>query len=256
MERQVKRLTERLDKFLSAQTGVSRKEARIKIWTGQVTVNDVPVVKPDVKINSEKDQVKVDNRLIFYQKHLYIMLNKPPGVVCSTKDGQSPTVLSLLPPELCRKGLFPAGRLDKDTEGFVLITDDGALSHRMLSPRKHVSKKYLAVLKQPWLPEYAQAFASGMSLLTGERCLPAGCEPASQKDIQDWKLPLDARATHTVWVTLQEGMYHQIKRMFETLDNQVIYLKRVTLGGLYLDGNLPVGQHRILNSIEIAQIFE
>ena len=157
------------------------------------------------------------------------MMNKPKGVVCSTRDGLSPTVISLVPPQWQRKGLFPAGRLDKDTEGFVLLTDDGELSHRILSPKSHVPKKYYAELEKPVSESYIEAFSSGMEIDGGDVCLPAQLELIPDKP-------------SACYVTLHEGMFHQIKRMFSALGNKVVYLKRISMGGLSLDENLALGE--------------
>ena len=158
-----------------------------------------------------------------------IMLNKPQGVVCSTRDGLSPTVLSLVPAELMRKGLFPAGRLDKDTEGFVLITDDGELAHKMLSPKNHVPKLYYVELEKPVENFYDEKFENGITLSTGEECLPA-------------KLFKNPNDIYSCQVVLHEGMFHQVKKMFEAIGNKVVFLKRLQIGGLPLDGNLQTGK--------------
>ena len=163
----------RLDKFVSSQRNdISRSMVRELCRKGQVTVNGKVAKAADAKV-SENDIVAVKGVEICYKKFVYIMMNKPQGVVCSARDGESKTVLELVPPEMFREGLFPAGRLDKDTEGFVLLTDDGALAHRMLSPKTHVPKTYFVRLRDPWQENYAQAFAEGMTIDGGEKCLPA-----------------------------------------------------------------------------------
>jgi len=182
-----------------------------------------------MRIDAENDCVTLDGEEICYKKHIYIMLNKPQGVVCSTKDGLSPTVLSLVPENLMRNGLFPAGRLDKDTEGFVLLTDDGELSHKMLSPKSHVPKLYYVELLNEVENDYGEKFKKGIKFQTGEKCLPAEIYFIEEND-------------HACYVVLHEGMYHQIKRMFETLGNKVQFLKRLQIGGLHLDDNLALGQ--------------
>ena len=168
------------------------------------------------------------------------MLNKPAGVVCATRDGLSPTVLALLPDELRRDGLFPAGRLDKDTEGFVLITDDGDLAHKMLSPKSHVPKLYYVKLESPLVENAKERFASGIVLEDGTSCMPAELERISGSEC---------------YVTLHEGMFHQVKRMFESLDNKVIYLKRVRIGGVDLDKSLELGSVRELSDEEIKALL-
>ncbi|MBQ8378314.1 MAG: rRNA pseudouridine synthase [Oscillospiraceae bacterium] len=220
----------RLDKFIASQrTDLSRKDVKELCKKVKITVNDALVKQSDVKIDAEKDKITVDGVEISYNKYIYIMLNKPQGVVCSTRDGASPTVLSLLPPELNRKGLFPAGRLDKDTEGFVLITDDGDLAHRILSPKNHVDKKYYVELLNPVGENYTEAFSSGMEIDGGDICKPAQLIPCEENK-------------NACYVILHEGMFHQIKRMFEKLGNKVTYLKRISIGGLTLDENLALGE--------------
>ncbi len=225
--------SERIDKFISNQiTDVTRTIVKQYLKKGLVKVNGVVVKKAEYKINPETDIVMFNGRTIEYKKNIYIMLNKPKGVVCSTKDGLSPTVLSLVPKSMQRKGLFPAGRLDKDTEGFVLITDDGDLAHRMLSPKHHVSKVYYVELEKEYDDSYDQKFKDGIQLKTGEKCLPAEFHKGKN--------------SKSCYVVLHEGMYHQVKKMFEKLENKVTYLKRVQIGSIKLDSKLALGE-----SIEI-----
>lgn len=230
---------QRLDKFISSQlVSVSRKDARELIKRGAVTVNGTSERSADRKIDAEKDVVAVSGEVIGYKRFLYIMLNKPAGVVCATRDGLSETVLELLPPDLRRDGLFPAGRLDKDTVGFVLITDDGALAHRILSPKSHVDKEYFVRLRDG-IPENAEdMFAEGM-VLDGEKCLPAKLNRINERECE---------------LTLHEGKYHQIKRMFEALGNEVVYLKRISIAGIKLDENLSEGQARELTDDELSKL--
>lgn len=230
---------QRLDKFISSQlVSVSRKDARELIKRGAVTVNGTSERSADRKIDAEKDVVAVSGEVIGYKRFLYIMLNKPAGVVCATRDGLSETVLELLPPDLRRDGLFPAGRLDKDTVGFVLITDDGALAHRILSPKSHVDKEYFVRLRDD-IPENAEdMFAEGV-VLDGEKCLPAKLNRISARECE---------------LTLHEGKYHQIKRMFEALGNEVVYLKRISIAGIKLDENLSEGQARELTDDELSKL--
>ena len=220
----------RLDKFISSQKpDISRSMVKELCKKGRITVNGAACRKSDFKIDPETADVEIDGASVKYRKHIYIMLNKPQGVVCSTRDGESPTVLSLVPPELFREGLFPAGRLDKDTEGFVLITDDGELAHKMLAPKSHVPKEYFVKLQKPWEQSYADKFARGMTIDGGEECLPAEFIP-------------DPENPHQCRLILHEGKFHQVKRMFQSLDNKVVYLKRISIGNLVLDENLPLGQ--------------
>lgn len=232
---------ERLDKVISNQMQISRTEAKEFIRKGTVTVNDRVVRSSDEKINPDTDIVKVNGEAVEYRKFIYLMMNKPQGVVCSTKDGLSPTVLSLVPEKFMRKGLFPAGRLDKDTEGFVLITDDGELAHKMLSPKSHVPKVYYCELEHDGDLSYADKFKNGITLKTGEKCLPA--ELVFEKDMK------------TALVTLNEGMFHQIKKMFEALDNKVTFLKRIKIGGVELDVNLEKSECREMLHKEVDNLL-
>ena len=224
----------RLDKFVSSQRNdISRSMVRELCRKGQVTVNGKVAKAADAKV-SENDIVAVKGVEICYKKFVYIMMNKPQGVVCSkgvvsaSEDKNQPTVVDLVPQNLWRKGLFPAGRLDKDTEGFVLLTDDGALAHRMLSPKTHVPKTYFVRLRDPWQENYAQAFAEGMTIDGGEKCLPA-------------EFSASVNCPDECTVVLHEGKYHQVKRMFEKLGNKVVFLKRIKIGELPLDPDLPLG---------------
>ena len=226
---------ERLDKFIASQRAeLSRKDVKELVKRGLVSVNGRAAGSSDEKIDPEKDEVSVSGETIGYKKHLYIMLNKPAGVVCATRDGLSETVLELLPPRLRRQGLFPAGRLDKDTVGFVLLTDDGELAHKILSPKNHVEKRYFVRLRDIISPETAGIFLSGMEL-SGEKLLPAALEKISDKECM---------------LRIKEGKFHQIKRMFQAVGNEVVYLKRLGIAGVELDKSLPEGAARELSRDE------
>ncbi len=231
----------RLDRLLSNQLNISRADAKELIKKRLVTVNGQTAKLFDMKIDPERDVVASEGREVVYRKHIYIMLNKPAGVICATKDRLTETVLELIPPELRRTGLFPAGRLDKDTEGFALITDDGVFAHEILSPRKHVDKKYFAVLEKPAKESDIDAFAGGMEIDGGDVCMPALLEITDKPN--------------EVYITLREGMYHQVKRMAEAVGNKVVYLKRVQIGELALDENLAVGECREILHNEIEKIY-
>ena len=219
----------RLDKFISSQrSDLSRSAVKELCRKGLVSVDGQTVKKSDVQVDENSAQIYVNGEKISYQRHLYIMLNKPQGVVCSTKDGESKTVLEIIPPKYRRKGMFPAGRLDKDTEGFVLITDDGELAHKMLSPKSHVPKTYFVKLEKPWEESYIEAFANGMTIDGDEKCLPAGFKGGSDK--------------YECTLVLHEGKFHQVKRMFCSLGNNVVYLRSISIGSLELDPNLPLGE--------------
>ena len=232
----------RIDKFVSEQGGVSRSDAKAMIKRSQITVNGAPVRSADMKINPAKDRVAICGKDIFYRQFMYIMLNKPDSVICATKDELSETVLELLPEEFRRKGLFPAGRLDKDTEGFVFITDDGALSHKMLSPKSHVEKEYIVTLEMPAEERYAELFASGITIDGGEECLPARITMTDDP--------------YVVRLVLHEGKFHQVKRMMQAVGNRVAHLKRVRMGGILLDPVLKSGECREITPEELETLFK
>jgi 16S rRNA pseudouridine516 synthase len=219
----------RLDRFFSSQNLASRKEVRTLLKEGRITVNGQPVRQSDHKVDLKKDTVCLDGTAVGYKEYLYLMLNKPQGVVSATNDRTQKTVLDLVPKEFYRPGLFPAGRLDKDTTGFVLITDDGDLAHRILSPKSHVPKTYHAVLDRPFQPEMIEKFKEGVTLADGFTCLPAEI-----RTLQEGENPL-------VEIIIREGKYHQIKRMAAACGCHVIKLKRVKIGNLELDATLPEG---------------
>lgn len=231
---------QRLDKFLSNQLNISRADAKELIKKRLVTVNGGTAKLFDMKIDPEGDSVAAEGKAVTYREHVYIMLNKPAGVVCATRDNLSETVLELIPDELRREGLFPAGRLDKDTVGFVLITDDGGFAHDILSPKKHVDKKYFAVLEKNITEHDIDLLKSGITIEAGEKCLPAKTEVTEKPN--------------EIFLTLREGKYHQVKRMAEALGNKVLYLKRVSIGGLALDENLKEGECREITAAELKML--
>lgn len=231
----------RIDKFVSEQAGITRSEAKTAIKKKQVTINGNIVKSADVKLDTEKDIVAYNGKELIYREFMYIMLNKPDGVVCATRDELSETVLQLLPPELIRKGLFPAGRLDKDTEGFVFITDDGALAHKMLSPKSHVEKEYIVTLEKPYEEKYKDIFANGVTIDGGEKCMPATI--IFTDDVK------------VVRLILHEGKYHQVKRMMQAVGNKVTHLKRIRIGGITLDEALESGKAREITKEEIDRLY-
>ena len=236
---------ERLDKIIASQGTYSRKDVKQLVRQGRITVDGKAVLSSDVKVDAENSHIAVDGTEICIKKHIYIMLNKPQGVVSAARDAVTPTVIDILPDEFkVRKGLFPAGRLDKDTEGFVLITDDGDFAHRILSPKKHVSKTYLATLGKPFDNVIIQKFKDGVLLKDGSRCLSADV-----RLVEDGENPV-------VEVILHEGMYHQIKRMFAACQNEVIALKRIKMGNLHLDENLALGECREISYKELCMITD
>ena len=231
---------ERLDKYISAQTTLSRRDATAAIRRGRVTMNGVPVRDPSLKVDPAAVSVALDGQTISYHRYIYIMMNKPGGILCVSRDPHASTVVDLLPKEWRCRNLFPAGRLDKDTTGMVLLTDDGDYAHRMLAPKKHVPKRYLATLDAPADQTVCDAFRNGMTLANGEVCLPADCEIGN--------------GCHAV-VTLHEGKYHQVKRMFAACGRHVERLHRLSMGGLVLDEALAPGDFRLLTEEEAMTVF-
>lgn len=235
----------RLDRMLSGQSVHSRGEIRKMISSGAVTVNGRRAANPAVKIDTAKDAVLVNGKEIKYREHIYIMMNKPAGVISASNDRRAKTVLNLLPQALLRPGLFPAGRLDRDTEGFMLITDDGNFAHDILSPKRHVYKKYYAVIDSPLSPEDVARFENGLEISGGDICKPAR--------VSMMESGASSGGAKTI-VTICEGKFHQIKRMFAALGHSVIYLKRISIGGLELDKNLGPGDAREITSDELALV--
>lgn len=228
----------RLDKFL-ADLGIgSRKEVKEYIKKGLVKVNSTIAKNSDLKINEEKDIVFFNNQTLVYEKYVYIMLNKPAGVVSATFDNKDKTVIDLIN-EYKHLELFPFGRLDKDTEGLLVISNDGMLAHDLLSPKKHVDKKYFARVQGIVNNEDINKFKEGILLDGNELCKSATLEIIKSDDISE------------CYVTISEGKYHQIKRMFEAVNKKVIYLKRITFGNISLDENLKLGEYRKLSEEEI-----
>ncbi len=232
----------RLDKFLSVTATATRSEAGKAARRGAITVNGVPVRRADVTVDPEKDVVVYCGTPVFYKPYRYVLLNKPDGYVSATEDGRDPTVLELLPPLYTTLGLFPCGRLDKHTLGLMLLTNDGELSHRLLSPRRHVAKRYRFRCKFPLTTEECERFRDGLVLEDGYETKPADIE-------------LDADGKSGV-ITLVEGKYHQIKRMMEALHNQITYLERISFGPLSLPEDLARGEWRELDAAEEAALRE
>lgn len=230
---------ERLDKRLANTGRWSRREIRELIRAGRVCVDGRVVRSPEEKCASTST-FQVDGMVVAGEALVYLMLHKPAGLVSSTEDPRQPTVFSLLPEHLRRAGLFPAGRLDKDTEGLLLLTNDGLLAHSLLSPRRHVDKTYFVRVDGVLDEGDAAAFEAGLTLADGYTCLPAGLELLEASD--------------TAVITLREGKYHQIKRMLAQRGKPVIYLKRLTMGPLKLDPSLGPGEWRPLTGEEISAL--
>lgn len=235
---------ERIDKLIASQGTLSRSDARRLIKSGAVAVNGIPLRDAGQKADPETDQLSVSGQPFLISKYLYLMLDKPAGVVSASRDPKRETVVDLVPAEFRRDGLFPAGRLDQDTTGFVLITNDGNFAHRILSPKKHISKTYLARLARPADDALADAFRAGVVLADGTRCMEAGLRI------------LEGGETPLAEVVLREGKYHQIKRMFAALGNEVIALRRVKMGNLTLDETLGPGGCREITARELKRMMQ
>lgn len=231
---------ERLDKRLTGTGNWSRRQARELARAGRVTVNGQVVREPEEKV-SDSDLIAVDEVPIEAPGPVYLMLHKPAGLVSATEDAREKTVLTLLPERYRKLGLFPAGRLDKDTEGLLLMTNDGALAHRLLAPKSHVDKLYYVEVDGVLDAADCAAVEQGMTLGDGYVCLPGRLEPLT-----------DGRSAH---ITLHEGKYHQIKRMMAARGKPVLYLKRLKFGPLELDPTLEKGGWRVLTEAEISALF-
>lgn len=229
----------RLDKFLCETGFGTRSQVKELLKKGQVTVNGVAAKKPEQKIDEHKDQITCQGKIASYEKYVYYMLHKPAGVVSATEDKREKTVLDLLKSEDRRDGIFPVGRLDKDTEGFLLLTDDGDLAHRLLSPRKHVDKTYYAKIAGSVTEAHIERFREGLDIGDEKKTLPAMLEIlASEPEISE------------IRITIHEGRFHQVKRMFEAVGCKVTYLKRLSMGAVALDETLAPGDYRPLNEKE------
>ena len=228
----------RLDKFLGNHGFGTRKEVKLLVKRGAVKVNDVLVKKADIKLVPDKDTVTVYDEAVTYEPLVYIMLNKPAGYISSTKDYKDETVLELID-GFDHYDLHPVGRLDKDTEGLLILTNDGQFSHDVLSPKKHVDKTYYARVEGYVTDETVALFKSGVTLDDGYEAMPADLQIVSAGDISEIEL------------IIQEGKFHQVKRMFKAVGMTVIYLKRIQMGGLPLDESLKPGAYRKLTLEEI-----
>ena len=229
----------RLDKYLCETGFGTRSQVKDLLKKGQVMVNGEVVKKPELKINETTDQILCQGKKASYQKNIYLMLHKPAGVVSATEDNREKTVLDLVRPEDRKNGLFPVGRLDKDTEGLLLLTDDGELAHRLLSPKKHVDKTYYAKIDGQVTEEHVKQFREGLDIGDEKKTLPAVLTILLSGPVSE------------IEVTIHEGRFHQIKRMFEAVGCKVIYLKRLSMGSLVLDETLPPEEYRPLTEAEL-----
>ncbi len=231
----------RLDKFL-ADCGIgTRTEIKKLIKSGSIRVTGYDSLRPELKIDENKDEVFAFGERIIYKKHIYLIMNKPQGFVSATWDKKDRVVLELVPEEYLHFEPFPVGRLDIDTEGLLILTDDGDLAHRLLSPKKHVPKTYFARLESPAKTEYIDKFKKGVTLDDGYKTKPATLEILNENEIN---------------LTISEGKFHQVKRMFESVGNKVEYLKRIKMNNLELDESLELGQCRELTEEEFNALTE
>lgn len=228
----------RLDKFLAHANYGTRREVKKIIRSGWVSVNDKIIRNDDYKIDETKDIICVDGEIVNYQKYYYVMLNKPDGYVSATIDDRYPTVLDLIYEDFALD-LFPVGRLDLDTEGLLLLSNDGSLSHELLSPKKHVDKEYYVTLEKPFSEQDIATLEAGVAINEQEVC-----KEAKVKRIDENKM----------YLIIQEGKYHQVKRMMHAINNEVTYLKRVRMGSLVLDEDLALGAYRMLSEEEIKML--
>jgi 16S rRNA pseudouridine516 synthase len=234
----------RIDKMLANLGFGSRKEVKKILKDGAVRVNGQIVKDAKQQVDPDKDVVTINGETVEYKEFIYLMMNKPPGVVSATEDLQDETVIDLLEMEDLIFEPFPVGRLDKDTEGLLLITNDGQLAHRLLSPKKHVPKTYFAVIDGEVTERDVEAFKNGVTLDDGYKTKPG-----------ELKI-LKSGLTSDIELTITEGKFHQVKRMFQAVGKRVIYLKRISMGPLKLDETLEIGEYRELTNDEIQQLIE
>ena len=232
----------RLDKFISTTTTLSRAEAKKVIKKG-ILINDKLIKTPDYKIDEFKDQVIVNGNRLVYQKYVYIMMNKPKDTVSATEDAIERTVVDILRDEDRIYKVFPVGRLDKDTEGLMLLTNDGELAHKLISPKKDVEKKYYVEVSGELKNEHLKIIKDGVILEDGYKCKPARLEILDSSE---------GNSKANIFIT--EGKFHQVKRMMKSLGATVTYLKRLSIGSLKLDENLKLGEYRYLTDDELNKL--
>lgn len=235
---------QRIDKILSNLGYGSRSELKKLCKSGLVKVNGKVINNPGVQVDVENDEILFDGEKVVYKEFIYLMLNKPDGYISATFDKRDPIVLDLIDKEALIFEPFPVGRLDKDTEGLLVLTNDGQLAHRVLSPKKHVPKTYYAKVEGVVTEEDVKAFAEGVTLDDGYETMPAELEILKSDDISEIEL------------TIHEGKFHQVKRMFESVGKKVVYLKRLSMGKLKLDEGLALGEYRELTEEEVKMIEE
>lgn len=234
----------RLDKYLCECGCGTRSEVKKIIKAGMVRIDGDIAKKPEIKIDESTDKVSVNGNPVRYTKFVYYMLNKPAGYVSATRDNKDRTVMELLDKKDLREDMFPVGRLDKDTEGLLIISNDGAMAHDILSPRKHVDKTYYVKVKGKVKEEHVEMFSEGVDIGEKSRTLPAKLNTIKSLDISE------------VYLTISEGKFHQVKRMFKAVGLEVIYLKRIKMGNLELDDTLIPGRYRPLTDSELKMLCE
>jgi len=233
----------RLDKFLANMGVGTRSEVKNLIKSKKITIDDVIVTSPDMKIDLEHNIVKANGIVVSYIEYEYYMLNKPAGVISATEDKHCSTIIDLIK-DSNKKDLFPVGRLDKDTEGLLLITNDGALAHDLLSPKKHIPKTYYAKVAGHMDAAVINAFKEGVDIGEDKPTLPAELKILNSNEVSEIEL------------TIYEGKFHQVKRMFEAVGSKVLYLKRISMGNLQLDNSLELGEYRALTLDELKTLKE
>lgn len=236
----------RLDKFL-ANSGIgTRKEVKEILKRGKISVNGIFIKDGRIHINEKKDIIKYEDKVVGYKPFVYIMMNKPAGVVSATEDNHHKTVIDLLNDKYRTYDIFPVGRLDIDTEGLLLLTNDGVLSHNLLSPKKHVSKKYYVKIAKPLSENDVKILENGIKLEENFITKKAKVEIISEDSCEN--------DDNQVYITIYEGKFHQVKRMFKAVNNEVLYLKRVKMGNLSLDENLKLGEYRELTGKDLDEL--
>lgn len=236
----------RLDKFL-ANSGIgTRKEVKEILKKKKISVNGLFVKDGKIHIDEKKDAIKYENEVISYNPFVYIMMNKPAGVISATEDSHHKTVIDLLNNKYRTYDVFPVGRLDIDTEGLILLTNDGILSHNLLSPKKHVDKKYYVKIAKPLSENDVKTLENGIKLEENFVTKKAKIEVISKDSHEN--------GNNQVYITISEGKFHQVKRMFKAVNNEVLYLKRITMGNLSLDEDLKLGEYRQLTENELDKL--
>ena len=233
----------RLDRYLKETTNISRNDAKKILKKGLVQVNGIIIKDDGYKVDEFNDEVRYGDDVLKYQQYIYIMLNKPAGVISATEDSREKTILDLMP-EYKNKEIFPFGRLDKDSVWLLILSNDGKLAHELLSPKKHVDKKYYLKIRGILDKSDIEAFNQGIVLEDGDKCKPAKLEIISSNEVSE------------CYVTISEGKFHQLKRMFKMLGKEVIYLKRIVFGKIVLDESLNEGEYRLLSEEEIGELKE